>query len=222
MSMLTLAIDASLSVGSAALLDGTRVVARRETPMRDAHHERLLPAVAETLAEGNADVVRLSRIVCGEGPGSFTSLRIAASIAKGIAVAREIPLLAVPSLLLTVAGLDGGPRAGRYLSVLDAMRGESFAACYAVEADGDVEEVAAPAIAPTSDLPLLARELGARLIGPRMELDARPSAAGVARLGSWLARATPVDLASWEPLYGRLAEAQVRWEAAHGRPLGAR
>jgi tRNA threonylcarbamoyladenosine biosynthesis protein TsaB len=29
----------------------------------------------------------------------------------------------------------------------------------------------------------------------------------------------PVDLASWEPEYGRLAEAQVRWEAAHGRPL---
>jgi tRNA threonylcarbamoyladenosine biosynthesis protein TsaB len=29
----------------------------------------------------------------------------------------------------------------------------------------------------------------------------------------------PVDLASWEPSYGRLAEAQVRWEAAHGRPL---
>jgi len=29
----------------------------------------------------------------------------------------------------------------------------------------------------------------------------------------------PVDLASWEPDYGRLAEAQVRWEAAHGRPL---
>ena len=31
----------------------------------------------------------------------------------------------------------------------------------------------------------------------------------------------PVDLASWEPVYGRLAEAQVKWEAAHGRPLVA-
>jgi tRNA threonylcarbamoyladenosine biosynthesis protein TsaB len=29
----------------------------------------------------------------------------------------------------------------------------------------------------------------------------------------------PVDLASWEPDYGRLAEAQVRWEAEHGRAL---
>jgi tRNA threonylcarbamoyladenosine biosynthesis protein TsaB len=31
--------------------------------------------------------------------------------------------------------------------------------------------------------------------------------------------AGPVDLARWEPMYGRLAEAQVKWEAAHGRPL---
>ena len=30
----------------------------------------------------------------------------------------------------------------------------------------------------------------------------------------------PVELASWEPDYGRLAEAQVKWEAAHGRALG--
>jgi tRNA threonylcarbamoyladenosine biosynthesis protein TsaB len=34
-----------------------------------------------------------------------------------------------------------------------------------------------------------------------------------------LDRDGPVDLASWEPDYGRLAEAQVRWERAHGRPL---
>ena len=42
-----------------------------------------------------------------------------------------------------------------------------------------------------------------------------------ARLGSLLAASEPVDLGSWEPAYGRKAEAQVKWEAAHGRPLGA-
>jgi tRNA threonylcarbamoyladenosine biosynthesis protein TsaB len=31
----------------------------------------------------------------------------------------------------------------------------------------------------------------------------------------------PVALDTWEPAYGRLAEAQVKWEAAHGRPLGS-
>jgi hypothetical protein len=38
------------------------------------------------------------------------------------------------------------------------------------------------------------------------------------RLGAWLAQ-PPVSLAAWEPDYGRLAEAQVKWEQAHGRPL---
>jgi hypothetical protein len=36
---------------------------------------------------------------------------------------------------------------------------------------------------------------------------------------SLLERDGPVDLASWEPDYGRVAEAQRRWEAAHGRAM---
>ncbi len=220
--MLTLALDAAVSTGSVALLDGARVLAERETPMRDAHHERLLPAVAAVLEEGGATVGSLGRMVCGSGPGSFTSLRIAASIAKGFAMGRSLPLYAVPSLLLTVVGSPASAAGGRFLSVLDAMRGESFAACYEIAGDGDAVEVAPPAIARTSELDALAARFAARLIGPGMPIDARPRAAGLARLGRWLERESPVELGGWEPLYGRLAEAQVRWEAAHGRPLEAR
>jgi hypothetical protein len=39
------------------------------------------------------------------------------------------------------------------------------------------------------------------------------------RLASLVERGGVADLASWEPSYGRLAEAQVKWEAEHGRPL---
>ena len=46
-----------------------------------------------------------NRIVCGAGPGSFTSLRIAGSIAKGIAGGANRPLYAVPSMALMVGGL---------------------------------------------------------------------------------------------------------------------
>jgi tRNA threonylcarbamoyladenosine biosynthesis protein TsaB len=48
---------------------------------------------------------------------------------------------------------------------------------------------------------------------------ADPKASAVIHLEACLADAGPVDLASWEPSYGRLAEAQVRWETQHGRPL---
>ena len=54
------------------------------------------------------------------------------------------------------------------------------------------------------------------LIGAPPGRLAQPHARSAMRV-----EATVVDLASWEPAYGRLAEAQVKWEASHGRPLGA-
>ena len=71
--------------------------------MRGEHEERLMPAVAELLSRGKVAVEQLDAVACGAGPGSFTSLRIAASIAKGLSVAREIPLVVAPSTLLVPA-----------------------------------------------------------------------------------------------------------------------
>jgi tRNA threonylcarbamoyladenosine biosynthesis protein TsaB len=52
-----------------------------------------------------------------------------------------------------------------------------------------------------------------------MDVAATPRAAAVAFVAApWVRE---VALATWEPAYGRLAEAQVKWEAAHGRPLAA-
>jgi tRNA threonylcarbamoyladenosine biosynthesis protein TsaB len=59
-----------------------------------------------------------------------------------------------------------------------------------------------------------------KVIGPAQLCDVGPHARGVAPILESIIESGPVDLASWEPDYGRLAEAQVRWEAAHGRPLG--
>jgi tRNA threonylcarbamoyladenosine biosynthesis protein TsaB len=85
MSALTLAIEASTYAASVALVNGERVLREMTVPMRDPKHEQLMPAVASTL--GTTSVRELDAIVCGGGPGSFTSLRIAAAIAKGLAVA---------------------------------------------------------------------------------------------------------------------------------------
>jgi hypothetical protein len=63
------------------------------------------------------------------------------------------------------------------------------------------------------------RERGLRIIGPGQQIDAHPHARGVAPLLASLIANGPVNLEAWEPDYGRLAEAQVRWEAAHGRRL---
>ena len=212
----TLAIDASTYTGTVAVLRGTRLLADGAVAMRGEKEERLMPAVAAALASAGIAVDAVNRVVCGGGPGSFTSLRIAASIAKGIATVRGIPLLAVPSLALIVAGQESPLAAGRYLATLDAMRGDVYAALIAVGGDGRVTPESEPMLLPASDVAGLAAREGASPVGPGQPRVAWPHARGAARLEASL---VAVSLREWEPSYGRLAEAQVKWEAAHGRAL---
>src|SRR5438067_2384390 len=67
----------------------------------------------------------------------------------------------------------------------------------------------------------VAAKMNAKVIGPGQEIEAAPDARGAARIVDYIMKNGSVDLDSWEPDYGRLAEAQVKWEAAHGRPLKA-
>jgi tRNA threonylcarbamoyladenosine biosynthesis protein TsaB len=156
--------------------------------------------------------------VCGEGPGSFTSLRIAASIAKGLAVAAGRPVYAVSSLGLMVASIDPAPGRGEYVAALDALRGESYVATCRIDDAGEVTEVGEVALVNREELGALIAE-GRRVIGDERGIQASPDARGVVRVERLLERDGPVDLRAWEPRYGRLAEAQRRWEAAHGRSL---
>ena len=221
----TLAIEGSTYGGSVALLQGDSVMAERTlvdsgTPSRSGREERVLPSVAECLVDARVDVGLISRVVCGAGPGSFTSLRIAASVGKGIAVGVGIPMYSVSSLLLTVAAADSLER-GLYLSVIPAMREERFAMLVELSRDREVVARGEAFIVADAKLAEAAQSLEARPIGPGQELDFRPHARGVRGLLNQIIDAGPIAIETWEPDYGRLAEAQVRWEAAHGRPLGA-
>jgi tRNA threonylcarbamoyladenosine biosynthesis protein TsaB len=217
--VITLAIEAAVSVGSVALLHGGVVLAEDEVPMKGAHEERLMPAVARLLEAEDVTVRDIARFVCGAGPGSFTSLRIAASIAKGLAVATGTTLIALPSPLLMLGAHLPLPE-GQYLALLDAMRGDCFVSLYAVDASR-VHTRDAPPVLSRDDAIRFASRVGATTIGPGMTIDARPHARGAVLLGTFIDEPPPVDLDAWEPDYGRLAEAQTRWEQAHGRPLSA-
>lgn len=226
MSALTLVLDGSTYATTVALLRDDVILAERQASSdsasrRDLAGDPLVPLLQECLSSNGLSAGELNRVVCGAGPGSFTGLRIAASVAKGIATAARVALYPVPSLLLTVAGLPDPPAPGDYLSVLPAMRNESFAAVVRVNDDGSLEMPADTKIIADDELESAALRLRARLIGPGRAVDAIPHARGAARILEGILGAAPVDLSSWEPVYGRLAEAQVRWEAAHGRPLGA-
>ncbi len=186
--------------------------------MRDPQRDRLMPAVTEALSEAAVEPADVERLVCGAGPGSFTSLRIAAAIAKGLAMATGRPLYGVSSLALIVAGVQPSLEPGEYLAVLDALRGEFYIATCTVGGSAEVTEVSPASVVRRDALEDLERA-GRRTVGEGRHIGGTPHARGVARLEVLLERDGPVDLATWEPDYGRVAEAQRRWEATHGRAM---
>ncbi len=223
---LVLALDGATYAGSVALIRGADVLA--EVTLKDGdggipqagRGERLLPAVAECIQRANVRASEIKRIVCGSGPGRFTSLRVAGAVAKGLATGYGIDLHAISSLLLTVSAANPALEAGEYLSVLDAMRGDWFVAHISVSADATIERRGNARLVSAAELAaLLSADPNLRAIGPGQSIEGNPHARGVAPLIARIEAEGPVDLASWEPDYGRLPEAQVRREAALDRPF---
>jgi tRNA threonylcarbamoyladenosine biosynthesis protein TsaB len=218
----TLVIEASTSRATVAVVRGDAILADLTVAMGSHHGERLMPAVAAALATAQVGVADLARVTCGAGPGGFTGLRIAAGLAKGLVTGVEARLAAVSSLLLIVAGALDRLEPGPYLASLDALRGERFASLVSVEggpasASGSRRiGVCGPARRlPDAALEAWAREVGATVIGPGCAIEGWPEARGIVGVpGDSIG---DVDLATWEPEYGRLAEAEVR-RAAAGRP----
>ena len=220
--MISLVLEAATYTGSVALVDDGRLLGERTVAMRGREREALMPAAAELLDQCGIAPARLERIVCGAGPGSFTSLRIAGGIAKGLAMAAGVPLVPVSSLALVVAS-QPTLVAGRYLAAIDALRGEHYVELYEVAAGGEVRRIGETRIIPSGAVAATAAAEGALAVGPAQpEHAVGPHAHGAVRLTRLIDSTSPADLAAWEPSYGRLAEAQVKWEAEHGRPLAAR
>lgn len=220
--MITLALDASTYAGDVAVLDDRRVLAEENIAMKGADRERLMPAVGAVLDRSALRVADIDRVVCGAGPGSFTSLRIAGGIAKGIASGHGCPLYAAPSMALLIGGATVRP--GRYLAAIDALRGEFYIGLYDVAFDARVSELEPARLVAAANVETVAAELGATIVSPtafESSIVATPRARGVSTIEEILQSRGPVDIGSWEPSYGRLAEAQVRWETAHGKPLSA-
>jgi tRNA threonylcarbamoyladenosine biosynthesis protein TsaB len=140
--MLVLAFDTSTptsSVGWAEIdLAGPRPEALRYAsfvaPAEPGHAETLLDRVRAALATGGYDLKDVELLVFGRGPGTFTGLRIGLGTAKGLALAFGTKLVGLSSLeaLALSAGVDG-----LVAPLIDARRGELYAALYDVRRDGD-------------------------------------------------------------------------------------
>jgi len=97
-----LAIDTSTSCASVALEFNGAMFVEEAFEIRE-HARVLLAMVERVLSSSGVEIKHLDGIVFGEGPGSFTGLRIACSVAKGLAYAHDLPLYPVGSLLAIAA-----------------------------------------------------------------------------------------------------------------------
>lgn len=133
-----LAIETATESCSAAVLEDGRLFARSELAPRR-HAELLLPMCEELLAEAGLKRRNLDAIAVGCGPGAFTGVRLAISVAQGIALALDIPVVAISSLAaLAMQAPDNG---AAILAVIDARMGEIYAGAFRRTADGLVEPI---------------------------------------------------------------------------------
>jgi len=134
--MRLLALDTATESCSAALLLGDRLLAR-EAELARGHAERILPMIDELLGEAGMGLRDLDAIAFGSGPGSFTGVRLAASIVQGLAFGAGIGVVAISDLgALAQRAFDDDGSVTRALVCNDARMQEVYWACFERGSDG--------------------------------------------------------------------------------------
>lgn len=231
---LCLAVDAATGVASVAVGDGDALIAEINLGHRRASGT-LMPAIEQCLGLADVAIDDLGAIALSDGPGSFTGLRIAFATVQGIVAQREIPVWVAPSLMVC-ALTAGQPHGTPVAAVYDALRHEVFVGVYEFSPSAVTTHLApsrvsvdeldgcspvTPVHAVGGGVVIYAAAMlawtGNNPVGP---LSGGPRASSLLRLKGLRGGARSIgSLAEFEPNYGRHAEAQVRWEQEHGRPL---
>jgi len=188
-----LALETSTEYCSLAVSRGAQVF-ERSFHAGQRHSELALPALRELLQQAALDMQTIDGVAYGAGPGSFTGLRIACGMAQGLALARNLPVAGIGTLLALAENCG----ASRVIACLDARMGEVYHAVYH-NSGGDWIEMHAPGLYQPDAVPqvegadwlgcgsgfrvhgaALARRYGGAI--SRIDADAVPNAAAMLRL----------------------------------------
>jgi tRNA threonylcarbamoyladenosine biosynthesis protein TsaB len=93
-----LAVDTSTSLVGLALYDGNTVLGEMMWTTKQHHTTELTPALSGLLKRCGVTMASVHALGVAIGPGSFTSLRVGLSLIKGIALARSLPVMGIPTL----------------------------------------------------------------------------------------------------------------------------
>jgi tRNA threonylcarbamoyladenosine biosynthesis protein TsaB len=100
-----LAIDTASRLLSIAIYDGQQILAEQSWHTANQHSVELPPAVHQLMGRTGITASQLNALAVAQGPGSFTGLRIGIGVAKGLAMALNIPLIPVMTLDIVAAGI---------------------------------------------------------------------------------------------------------------------
>jgi len=139
-----LAIETSGSTSSIALQTRERIESRVLGGGNTPASGEVIAGISALLAEAGVTLDQLDGIVVGVGPGAFTGVRVACSVAQGLSVAKGIPV--VPVVSLDAVALC--ERADAVLALLDARMGEVYWARYRREPGGVLQREAMGVCAP--------------------------------------------------------------------------
>ncbi|MCV9877315.1 tRNA (adenosine(37)-N6)-threonylcarbamoyltransferase complex dimerization subunit type 1 TsaB [Brenneria izbisi] len=135
MSTRILALDTATEACSVALWNDGEIHSLFEVCPRE-HTQRVLPMVQQVLAESGLTLGELDAVAFGQGPGSFTGVRIGIGIAQGLALGAELPMIGVSTLATLAQGAFRRINAAQVLAAIDARMGEVYWAQYLRNADG--------------------------------------------------------------------------------------
>lgn len=186
-----LAIDTATRFISLALHDGKRLLLESTWLTVNNHSVELPPAIRAAFAQARLAPSSLQAVAVAQGPGSFTGLRIGLGVAKGIALAQNIPLIAVPTLHIVAAAVPLGTQP--LVAVLQAGRGRLCAQTFHSQ-DGEWKAVDSARITSWTELfttvaadTLVAGEIDdqahAALAASHVSVHLVPPAVGLRRAG---------------------------------------
>jgi len=155
MSDVLLAIETATESCSAALLLGNDVIERSEIAPRR-HAELILPMIESLLAEAGMTRRRIDGIAVGRGPGAFTGVRLAISVAQGLALGLDVPVVPVSSL--AALAQDAPTEDLPILAVIDARMGEIYAGAFRRSGTGLVEPIGEETVGHAGELVVPSRE----------------------------------------------------------------
>jgi tRNA threonylcarbamoyladenosine biosynthesis protein TsaB len=233
--MKILALETSTLLGGAAIIIDGKIVAE-ESSMRDRSHSEVLNGfVDDCLKKSNLQLSDIDVFATGQGPGSFTGIRVAANAAKSYAYSFQKPMVTVDTLSLLAK--QAGPRPQPILTIINAYKNMVYWGLFTGKTD-EPEFITGPRVVPVRELSALitsevlvigdgyldyenyfAEGLRANMIRDSKIPDF-PSAGTLGLMAEMRAnKKQTLDWNSFTPLYIRASEAEEKKQGILIQPL---